>query len=63
MSYLVREDNVAEPDEIFSINIANAVVNQEIPVTIVIPSVNVTIIDNDGEYNTLSNYMQHKNCK
>ena len=51
MSYFVRDDNVAEPKEIFSINIANAVVNQEIPVTIVIPSVNVTIIDNDGECN------------
>ena len=51
MPYSVRDDNVAEPDEIFSINIANAIVNQGIPVTIVVPSVNVTIVDNDGECN------------
>ena len=51
MEYLVREDNVAEPDEVFSINIANSVVNvnQGVMVTIIVPSVNVTIIDNDGE--------------
>ena len=53
MSYFVREDNVAEPDEIFSIHIANTIlnVNQGVPVTIVVLSVNVTIIDNDGECN------------
>ena len=47
--YLVRDDNVAEPNEILTISIALAVYSAPIPVEFEVQRVNVTIIDNDSE--------------
>ena len=47
--YLVRDDNVAEPDEVLEISIARGVASTAIPVNFVIQRVNVTIIDDDSE--------------
>ena len=49
-AYLVRDDNVAEPDEILTISIARSITNAAIPVRFVVQQVNVTIIDNDSEW-------------
>ena len=48
--YLVRDDNVAEPDEILTISIARSMNSAAIPVQFVVQQVNVTIIDNDSEW-------------
>ena len=48
--YLVRDDNVAEPDEILTISIAWSITSASIHVEFVlVQRVNVTIIDNDSE--------------
>ena len=49
MPYLVRDDNVAEPNEILTVSIARAVSSASIPVVFVVQRVNVTIIDNDSK--------------
>ena len=49
MPYQVRDDNVAEPDEILTISIAQAVSSATIPVNFVIQQVNVTIVDDDSK--------------
>ena len=48
--YQVRDDNVAEPDEILTISIARSISSAAIPVRFVVQRVNVTIIDNDSEW-------------
>ena len=48
--YLVRDDNVAEPNEILTISIARSITSALIPVEFVVQQVNVTIIDNDSEW-------------
>ena len=50
MLYLVRDDNVAEPDEILTISIARVITSASIPVDFEVQEVNVTIIDNDSEW-------------
>ena len=49
-AYQVRDDNVAEPDEILTISIARSMNSASIPVRFVVQQVNVTIIDNDSEW-------------
>ena len=48
--YLVRNDNVAEPDEVLEILISRGIASAAIPVDFVIQRVNVTIIDDDSEW-------------
>ena len=48
--YQVRDDNVAEPDEVFTISIARSITSAAIPVEFQVQRVNVTIIDNDSEW-------------
>ena len=50
VTYQVRNDNVAEPDEILTISIAWSISSAAIPVQFVVQQVNVTIIDNDSEW-------------
>ena len=50
VEYLVRDDNIAEPDEVFTISIARSITSAAIPVDFVVQQVNVTIIDNDSEW-------------
>ena len=47
--YLVRDNNVAEPNEILSISIARAVSSAAIHVEFEVQRVNITIIDNDSK--------------
>ena len=47
--YLVRDDNVAEPDEILTIFLARLITSAAIPVWFEVQQVNVTIIDNDSK--------------
>ena len=47
--YQVRDDNVAEPDEILTISIARSITSASIPVEFEVQQVNVTIIDNDSK--------------
>ena len=49
MPYQVRDDNVAEPNEILTISIARSITSASIPVEFEVQRVNVTIIDNDSE--------------
>ena len=49
MLYQVRDDNVAEPDEILTISIARSIISAVIPVEFAVQRVNVTILDNDSE--------------
>ena len=45
--YAVTDDNIAEPDEILTISISSS---SNITVNFIVQQINVTIIDNDGEY-------------
>ena len=47
--YLIMNDNVAEPDEILTISIAQRISSSSIPVKFAVQQVNITIIDDDGE--------------
>ena len=47
--YLVRDDNVAEPNEILTISITRSIYNSSIPVEFEVQRVNITIIDNDSK--------------
>ena len=48
--YQVRDDNVAEPDEILTISIARSITSASIPVEFEVQQVNVMIIDNDSKW-------------
>ena len=47
--YLITNDNVAEPDEILTISIAQGIASSSIPVDFAVQQVNITLIDDDGE--------------
>ena len=47
--YLIRDDNIAEPDEILSIKIERSIASANIPVLYRTQTVDVKIVDNDGE--------------
>ena len=47
--YDITDDNIAEPDEILTLSIVRSLASNQIPVEYVVQSVNVTIVDNDGE--------------
>ena len=49
VSYSVSDDSIAEPDEILSLTIQRSTISAQIPVSYRTQSVDVTIIDNDGE--------------
>ena len=46
--YAVTDDNIAEPDEIVTLSITSG---SSISVNFIVQIINVTIVDNDGEYN------------
>ena len=49
VQFLVRDDNIAEPNEILTIEISTSVASAHIRTVYAVPRVNVTIIDNDGK--------------
>ena len=66
--YSIRDDSIAEPDEIFTIKISMSLISAHIQTVYAIPSVNVTIIDNDGrsdyvDFKKLALTMYFNSCK
>ena len=49
----ITDDNIAEPDEILALSIVRSLASNQIPLSYVVQRVNVTIVDNDSECNTM----------
>ena len=62
MPYFVRNDNVAEPDELLTISIARGVTSASIPVDFMIQAVNVTIIDDDSKCMGVTDQLPYRKC-